>query len=369
VKILHLTGDREDYGGITSVLRNLQVATARLGWEHVVWVNEAYVEKRQPALSYRRSRHALGESASHPRLVWQALLAVGELRRLLRQERFDVIHAHSRGMLLVGLAAAKFWGPVVFTNHNYARRLGLYRWAAGQRNLYTVLLTPNMAKYYGLEVQPPRVSVISSCCADWLFDEPLIQRPEPEERPTLRLVGVGTITRWKRWHLVLRALMQLAETERNRVEFSLWGPTPDDPEARRYEAELKESIKRNGLERQVVLRGSMTSLTEALRAADWMVHPATNEPCGVALIEAMALGMPAVVSKSGGPADIVQGGRTGLLFEPDDPKALADQLRRILRNRVTLAGPADIRESVRHRSASGVVKEYQALYGGLGAAP
>ena len=126
-KILHLVGDHEDAGGVLSVLRNLQSVTPEGEMQHCVWVKEGYKETRKPALEYRHSRSVVAESTNHFKLFAQALPAYGDLKRLLEKEPFDIIHAHSRGTLLVGILAARFLKrPVLFTNHNYARRLGLY---------------------------------------------------------------------------------------------------------------------------------------------------------------------------------------------------------------------------------------------------
>ena len=55
MRILHLLGATDDTGGILTVLRNLQETAVPGGWQHVVWVNEAYRESRRPALDYRYS--------------------------------------------------------------------------------------------------------------------------------------------------------------------------------------------------------------------------------------------------------------------------------------------------------------------------
>ena len=101
---------------------------------------------------------------------------------------------------------------------------------------------------------------------------------------------------------------------------------------------------------------------ERLREADWFVLPSTNEPCSVALIEALALGVPALVSESGGNVDIIRDGVTGLLFEPESPEDLAAKLRLILYSKVKAAPPMEIRASVRLRSATNVGRQYLALY-------
>ncbi|MDD5557487.1 MAG: glycosyltransferase family 4 protein [bacterium] len=66
-------------------------------------------------------------------------------------------------------------------------------------------------------------------------------------------------------------------------------------------------------------------------AADICVVPSVwREPFGIAAVEAMAAGRPVVASRSGGLADIVEDGATGLLVEPGDARALAAALERLV---------------------------------------
>jgi glycosyltransferase involved in cell wall biosynthesis len=80
------------------------------------------------------------------------------------------------------------------------------------------------------------------------------------------------------------------------------------------------------------------------------------------LIEALALGVPSLVSDSGGNVDIVKPEKTGLFFESENVSDLAGKLRRILRREVDLFPPTAIRDSVRHRSASEIGSQYLKLY-------
>ena len=365
MKALHLTGNFEDAGGILSVIRQLQAATQGKGWTHAVFVHRQYVETRQPRLDYRFSRFVCSEMPSHAGIFWRATLALLEAKRLLAREPFDIIHAHSRCGFLVGLGLAGWLNrPVLFTNHDYARRTAMYRRAANRRNLYTVVLTPNMARHYGLEERPPRINVISACCSDRFFTEPLVRQDRAAVEPrTLRLAGVGSLLRWKKWDLLAEALRQLNPSERARIEVSVWGPVvQSDPDSPRYESELRQFIQAHGLERQILLRGSTTAVSEALRQADWLILPSTNEPCSVGLIEALALGIPALVSASGGNVDIVKTGISGCFFEPGNPADLADKLRVLLNAQAAVEAPERIRESVRFRSASSVAEKYDELY-------
>jgi glycosyltransferase involved in cell wall biosynthesis len=137
---------------------------------------------------------------------------------------------------------------------------------------------------------------------------------------------------------------------------------PNEPVAQAYAEELRRAVQSHGLASQFKFCGPTNSIREALADADWFVLPSTNEPCSVALIEALASGLPAIVSDSGGSPDIVQAERTGLLFAPEDATALAGQLRRALRGEPRLVSSDELRESVRLRSAANVAPQYAALY-------
>lgn len=363
MKILHLTGDLEDMGGILSVIRNIQSTSASSGFQHVVWVNRQYVELRRPPLSYRFSTYVCADLLNHFTLLAHSFGAFLELRALLKREHFDLIHAHTRGTLFVALGVAKFLKrPVLFTNHSYGSRIRMYQRIAAAENIHTVVLTPNMRHYYGLTEGFPRVSIISDCCADSFFTEPLSMRPPATRDCALRLAGVGNIMRWKNWHLLVRALLELTHEERQRIEFSLWGPRPSDPDSVRYDNELRQLVSTSGLGAQFRFRGMTHSIPDCLREADWFILPSTNEPCSVALMEALAIGLPALASASGGNVDILCHGKTGLLFEPDNAADLAEKLRVLLKGSYSLCSPQEIRDSVRHRSGSSIAAQYAALY-------
>lgn len=364
MKILHLTGDLEDNGGILSVIRNLKTASEPWGWEHVVWVHRSYREKRPPPLTYRFSHYLINESDRHSELLCGALRALPELKSLLKEENFDVLHAHTRGALPLAMLIAAVWRrPIVYTCHTLGTRAWLYRMAARLKNIRLVLLTRNMVEHYGLKESPPRLSVISACCADRFFEEPLAtDRYAPGRGGPLKLAAFGNIVRWKNWDLILQAIHQLPDADRNLIDFSLWGPTAGFPDAIKYKEELDGLVSRFGLEGRVRFRGPTHSVAEAMRETHWLVHPTPNEPCSVSIMEALAVGLPALVAAGGGSTEIVQSGKNGLHFTPGSESDLAAKLRTILHDPPLIFSAARIRETVRDRSASSVARKYRALY-------
>ncbi len=87
------------------------------------------------------------------------------------------------------------------------------------------------------------------------------------------------------------------------------------------------TIRRLGAE-QVFLAGwrPHDELPQALNAADVLVLPSVAEAFGLALVEAMACGLPVIACDSHGPAELVRDGESGWLVAPDDRRALEQAL-------------------------------------------
>lgn len=70
-------------------------------------------------------------------------------------------------------------------------------------------------------------------------------------------------------------------------------------------------------------------LAGLLAAADLVVVPSLYEPFGMVALEAQLAGTPVAVSDTGGLAELVEPGRTGLRFAPQDPAAIAAAVREV----------------------------------------
>ena len=80
----------------------------------------------------------------------------------------------------------------------------------------------------------------------------------------------------------------------------------------------------------VVATGRVADVKPYLEAADAFVLPSRSEASSIALLEAMAVGLPVVATGVGGTLDLIADGDNGLLVAPEDPGALARGLLRLL---------------------------------------
>jgi glycosyltransferase involved in cell wall biosynthesis len=115
--------------------------------------------------------------------------------------------------------------------------------------------------------------------------------------------------------------------------------------------ELTRLIGRAGLDGRVVLAGGLPhdSVLSALRSSDLFAMPSLYEGTPIALLEAAALGLPIVASRTGGIPELVTDGEHALLVPPASPAALAEAIVRLCEDR-SLADRLG-RQAARHASA------------------
>ena len=87
-------------------------------------------------------------------------------------------------------------------------------------------------------------------------------------------------------------------------------------------ADLMEAIERLGIHNCVWLPGARCDVPDLMRAMDIFVLPSLNEGVSNTILEAMSCGRPVVAARVGGNPELVEHGRTGLLYESGDDEAL-----------------------------------------------
>jgi len=159
----------------------------------------------------------------------------------------------------------------------------------------------------------------------------------------LRLLTVARLTQRKGLQDLFRAMTELRQEP---LRLTVQG-TGSHQEA------LKELARTLGISDQVQFAGFCVreQLPSVYRQADVFVMPSLSESCSMAVLEAMACGLPIIACWVGGMAEYVEDGVNGLLVPPGDSQALAQAIRSLLHN-------ASLRAEMGRQSAAKARKDY-----------
>jgi glycosyltransferase involved in cell wall biosynthesis len=129
--------------------------------------------------------------------------------------------------------------------------------------------------------------------------------------------------------------------------------------------DLKRFVAENHLGDSVVFTGFVEYVEEYLKASDCFIIPSLSDGLGVSLLEALAAGLPAIVSDVGRARDVVTDGRNGLLVPVGDDRALVEKMRWVVSHPVEARELAHAgRESViENFSISRIAGDYSRLFG------
>ncbi len=316
----------------------------------------------------RRVSRVIVDVSSRASMALASVRLVGEMLRA--SGSYDMIHLHgfSQKNVPVSILARLLGKPVVLTLHTAGqdepeaiRRKGrLAAWAFGSADL-TLAVSPELITRWceaGLPLDrvrlvPNGVDTRHFCPAD------------PDERTDLRralgwperdliVLFVGFFSRDKRPDLLFRAWRRLAESGvSSRIAFV-------GAKTSGYYYEIDEALTReiaaaaaaSGRADRIMFIEPSPDVDRYFRAADVFALPSVREAHPLALLEAMACGLPCVATRLPGATDVLIADReNGRLFPPDDDTALAEALGDVLTD------PASAR-TMGARARSTIVERY-----------
>jgi glycosyltransferase involved in cell wall biosynthesis len=342
--VLHYLGYDHDSGGIVSVVRNL-AATGEFGVK--LGLNHGATQQRSPGLPQMEFTPLNGE-VLNPRTFWRSRHVAREVQAWLAGDPDRVFHGHSRAGMVVGNWLHQ-WGErrVVVSVHCYGRRRWFYRQNAARLGRRLFWLSPAMKRYYEI----PGADTWAQCMPGGVPLAGPRQEGGAEDRGSgFRLVGVGAWVARKRWELVLEALVRLPD----HVTFAHIGGGPAA-----VGDELRKRTHDLGLADRVTWRGPEPDSQSVLGSGDALVVASENEPLAMAMLEALAAGIPVIAADSGGAVDVVEPGKTGELFASGDAEELAQAVIRWRSRGVALEVPA----GAWRFSATTVARQWAEVYG------
>jgi colanic acid/amylovoran biosynthesis glycosyltransferase len=323
-----------------------------------------------PLLSAEILRAALGELIRSPSAVGRALLSLRGSRTLgvflknlsvfpkalwladrARQLGAGHLHAHwaSTPSTLAMLASHVSGIPWSFTAH---------RWDIAENNLLALkarraCFVRAISEHGADEL---RRVVGDSGWSPWVLHMgvplPPAAQPSPPPEPPLRVLTAARLVE-KKGHVHLLDAVGLLEARGVPVRVDLAGHGPLGPS-------LRKRVEDIGLQEQVVFRGSVShdELVREMCTGAWHVAALPSvvtasgelEGIPVSLVEALACGLPAIGTDTGGIPELLGDG-AGLVVPPEDPEALADAL-------AAVAGDPALRATLAERGRQRVEQEF-----------
>ncbi len=263
------------------------------------------------------------------------------LQRCIRRFLPRVIHLHlSRDLWQTVPAAllAKFDGPIVLTKHvgSYVtKRDPLHRWLYRRvSRVITVSETLNRNVRETCPIPPDRVVTVHPALDLARFDPARYDRKHTRRSLDIPadaiLVGtVGRVSPGKGYEEFLQAARMLLDRHPDQpLRFVVVGSASYGEEA--YHEEIVQYARELNLGETVLFTGFRRDIPALLNAMDVFIFPSRAEGFGATVIEAMAMGVACISTRSDGTLDTVSEGDTGLVFQGGDVEGLVRSVETLL---------------------------------------
>jgi glycosyltransferase involved in cell wall biosynthesis len=286
------------------------------------------------------------------------------LRRLLRRERSDLVHAHIYASAVAAAIATLGTGiPLVITEHTEAswqtwRARQVSRWVYRRVERIIAVSTPIRRRLVERDgVHPDIITIVPNAVVS-------ASEARPEGPPELpaglrerQLVGVvARLQPEKGVANFLKAAARVVQVF-PRAHFVIAGDGP----LRQELVALAEDL---GLRDRVHFLGFRSDASALMKSLDVLVVPSLTEGSPLVTLEAMAAGTPIVASAVGGIPDQVRHGKEGLLVPPGDTGAIGDAILDLLRHpaRARRLGEAGRRRVASRFSHATMVRQIKDVY-------
>jgi len=301
--------------------------------------------------------------------IYILLLYALTIRREVRLHKIDLIHtnsilAHFAGGMaawLIGRPCIWHMQDIIDPRHTFRR--WLFRRSAAILADRIITISPPVSEQFGPDLQN-RIVLLPYGLEIERF------QAKASAGHTLRtfaadrlLVGLaGRFVRWKGQHIFLEAARLLCATRQD-LAFVLIGDASLGEVD--YASQLRRFVQQHRLEESVLFAGWQPQMPQVYAQLDVAVLASIEpEPFGLVVLEAMASGLPVIVTAHGGPAHFVKDGSTGLLIPPADAATLALAIVRLADNEdLRMALSANARREVEdHYTIDTYCKQLIRLY-------
>jgi len=248
---------------------------------------------------------------------------VWKLSRLLRELGCDVVHTHMFWSNLYGSLAARLADVPVVVTSEHGRNEWKRKWHKWlELNIISRFADTRLCVSQDILQRRRDADGVPESLLKLVPNGTVVPVVVRNERQSMVIGSVGRLVDAKDYPTLVRAVSVLVRRGTDvRLEIVGEGTERESIEA---------AIKQEGVESGITLVGSQTNVGDWLARWSIFVSSSVREGQPVALLEAMAAGLPSVVTAVGGVPDTLADGVEGIIVPPENPEALADGIQRLL---------------------------------------
>jgi glycosyltransferase involved in cell wall biosynthesis len=264
-----------------------------------------------------------------------------KLLRLVKEKQIKLIHTHYSKATIQGFFASKIARiPLIETNHLFPpmplsdRKLQRHAkiGAFFLRYADKTIAVSHKIKQSLIDCKVPenKINVIENgidigACLAMKSNARLSARKELGIRQDQFVIGgVGRLTEQKGFEYLIKAGVQVCSKHPN-IRFIIAGDGP-------LKEQFNKSIGQLKLEDSFYLLGFRKDILRIISAMDIFVMPSIDEGLPMAMLEAMAIGVPVIVTAVGEIPRVIKSDENGILIKPKDSKELAEKIIFLIEN-------------------------------------
>ena len=255
--------------------------------------------------------------------------------QIVKKEKIDIIHCHNFAPLLFSvLVKLLLLGrvKVIYTEHNQIYSISQKHYKIFRHLLKfanrIVTVSKDLQQHFLKEKLGKKSTVIWNGIPAPQFDEAEVERISKHYRKNDSDFLIGTavvMSKQKGLKYLVKAAKEIV-AKYPQIKFVLIGDGP-------LREGLEQQVAELGLKDNFIFPGYQKDIPNHLKALDVFILPSLWEGFSIALIEALALGLPIITTDVGGNGELVKHNSTGLLIPSENPRAIKEAVFKMYRDK------------------------------------
>lgn len=264
---------------------------------------------------------------------------ITKLATLIELNKYSLIHTHASKDLWLLVPSLKFASssiPLILTKHVgsfIVKKDFFHKWIYNRVDC--ALAISQVIKKNLIDTTPLKDNKVKL-----LYDGINVDKFNPAQAGRKKIrnefniesqdIVIGMMARFSpgKGHEEFIRAAEIVSSKYNNLKFMIVGEPSRGEDS--YGAEIKSLAENSTIKNKIIFTGFRKDTPDILAAMDIFAFPSHAEALGMALIEAMAMGIPSVCSKSDGVLDIAVDNVTSYLFEKQNTHDLADKLEQLI---------------------------------------